>query len=141
MPLTFFSSTHVSEFYVPFLHHQASALIYSPYDRPDIGPEIQNNFCCTFIIAAIYGIESDSTPIDFSIFGSYADEATVGVFQGLPKVEVLRTAGGASPFPDLWFSSSNRHYSTSIDVISESDDEPVVITKQPMPKDRTRVRK
>lgn len=90
MPLSFFDKDQQSEFYLPFLHHQATSLILQPYD---IAPTYatQNGFNDVHLIAAIYGIQNETQRIDITTFCSFSDEATFGAFQGLPALYIQKT--------------------------------------------------
>jgi hypothetical protein len=107
MPLTYVDENHTAEFYLPFIHHQATSLIYQPYDYQGVTPSInvENDFNRTEIIIAIYNVTSLDQVITIQNYFSLADESSFGLFQGLPAVSFQRKGidEGPSLFPDHWF--------------------------------------
>lgn len=105
MPMTYLSESHVAEFYVPFLHHQATSLIWHPYDYitgEQIPAENSENFDNKMLVGALYNLAPD---VEYTITThvAFGDEATVGVFQGLPQYAFLKDTTGKSLYPDKWF--------------------------------------
>jgi len=95
MPLAYFDRDQQAEFYLPFIHHQATALILQPYDFAGI-LSTQNDFNATELLSAIYGITDENQQITITTYFSFSDETTIGAFQGLPELLVTPTPGQVS---------------------------------------------
>lgn len=100
MPMTYISTTHVSEFKIPFMHHQGTTVLRKVYDI--VAGEDVNDYCNTFLLLAVYGLTSLTAAVTYTVHASFGDEATFGLFIGLNPVKLERRPTGGSTFPDSW---------------------------------------
>jgi len=98
MPMTFISPDHVAEFKLPYLHQKATTLIPKKYDLP-LEQKYDTN--TTILLVALYGFTSLEATFDLTVFGSFSDESSFGLFTGLPPIQ-FDTANGVSQYPDSW---------------------------------------